>query len=115
MIQVQNVTFLPKNNMILIARGMKKTWLSHTEGGNLVIKMKGYDKYWFDPDTGSVFSRKNSKSFSPLKKQTEEKKHYFWLYQNGVKVKVYFFEILRDNMTGIENFVRNKYEKNMIP
>lgn len=108
MISIQNVTFFHKKNMILIARGMKKTWLSYTQGGNLVVKMKGFDRYWYDPDTGEVFSRKSARVYEPIKKQNDELKTYFYLYLNGQRTKVYHWEILRDNMSGIEIFVKDR-------
>lgn len=105
MVTVQNVTFFPKKNMILISRGLNKVWVSHTQGGVLVVKLKGYDRYWFCPDTGNVFSRKSSKIYEVLKRNEEELKAYYWLHLHGVRTKVYLWEILRDNMKGIETFI----------
>lgn len=108
MISIQNVTFFHEKNMILISRGMRKTWLSKTQGGALVVKIKGFDRYWFDPDTGKVYSRKSSKFFVALKKHEEETKHYFWLFHNGEKQKVYLWKILMMNMSGIELFFNER-------
>ena len=104
MIQVQNVTFFREKNLILIARGMKKTWLSHTQKGVLVVKMKGFDKYWFDPNTMQVYSKKSNFTFYALKVNRDELKFYFNLSINGHSRKVYYWEILLKNKEGIETF-----------
>lgn len=69
-----------------------------------MVKIKGYDRYYFDPQTGGVFSRKKS-GFIPLTPVIEDGKKSFWLYQHSNKRKVSLFEILRENMRGIETFV----------
>lgn len=108
MVKVQNVTFFRKNNLIQIARGLKQVWVSYTQGGVLVIKMEGYDRYYFCPDTFQVFSRKSSKNFEPLTSRMDGAKIFYFLYRYGVSKRVYVWEILRDNMTGIETFCHDR-------
>src|SRR5690606_19442606 len=81
-----------------------QVWVSKTQGGEIVIKLEGYDRYYFDPDTLQVFSRKNSENFAPLKPRMDGMKVYYFLYRNGIQKRVYVWEILRDNMKGIETF-----------
>lgn len=113
MIQVQNVTFFQEKNMILISRGQKKVWVRFTDGGDIVVKIKGFDRYWFNPDTGLVYSEKTSKIIEALKPYDNETKVYFWLHKNGFRTKVYLWEILRDNMQGIELFFKQRLEDNI--
>lgn len=110
MTTVQNVTFFSKKNMIQICRGMKKVWCSYTQEGVLVVKMKGFDRYWFCPDTGNVFARKSARLYEVIKRHEDEHKFYFWLYKNGQKLKVYQWEVFFVNKDGIETFGKDRVE-----
>lgn len=107
MIQVQNVTFFTEKNEILISRGVRKVWVCFNDKGEVMVKMKGFDRYFFDPDNGEVYS-KVRRQCSLIKPQLNEVKKYFWLYKNGIRTKVYLWEILRDNMSGIELFIKDR-------
>ena len=106
MIQVQNVTFFSQNE-VLISRGMKKVWVAFTDEGALVVKMKGFDRYYYDPDNREVYS-KTSSGFKKLQVRKDETKDYWQLFKHGIKEKVYHWEILRDNIKGIELFVTER-------
>jgi hypothetical protein len=69
-----------------------------------VIKLEGFDRYYFCPDTLKVFSRRSAFEFHPLKEQMDGAKAFYTLYRNGVPGRVYTWQILRDNMKGIETF-----------
>ena len=111
MIQIQNVTFFPKKNMILISRGLKQVWVSQIQGGSVVVKMKGFDRYYYDPDNREVYSKRSGSNFLPVKVQKDEAKDYWYLWKNGVRKKVYHWEILKDNMPGIELFINERLSK----
>lgn len=104
MLKVQNVTFFHSKNLIQISRGLKQVWLSQTQGGAIVIKMESFDRYYFCPDTLQVFARKSANEFQPLKPRMDGQKVFYILYRNGVPSRVYVWQILRDNMKGIETF-----------
>lgn len=105
MIQIQNVTFFPQKNMFLICRGMKKVWVAFNQKGVLMVKLKGFGSYWIDPTTMEVYSKKSDKTYSIIKKYLTEKEYYFNMYRNGVQSKVYLWQILIDNIKGIEVFL----------
>lgn len=104
MIQVQNVTIFPEKREFQISRGRHITWAALTQGGVLVVKIKGFDRYWFDPDTASVYAKQARGGFRLLKQHTELGKAFFWLYLNGHKTKIYMRQILDQNMKGVERF-----------
>lgn len=108
MIKIQNVVFNLEKNLIQICRGMKQVFLSITQGGVIVVKLKGYDRYYFCPDTTQVYSRKNSKTFEALKPRRDGAKVYYFLYKNGIPYRVYVWKILLDNMEGIETFLSER-------
>lgn len=110
MIQIQNVTFFPRKNMILISRGLKQVWVSQLQGGGIVVKMKGFDRYHYDPDNREVYSKRGSTDYRLVKVQKDENKDYWYLWLNGFRRKVYHWEILRDNMSGIELFIKNRMD-----
>lgn len=104
MIKVQNVTFFTRKNLIQISRGLKQVWLSKIQGVGIVVKLEGYDRYYFCPDTLQVFSRKSAFKFEPLKQHMDGAKVFYFLYRNGISTRVYCWQILRDNAKGIETF-----------
>jgi hypothetical protein len=87
---------------------MRQVFLSLTKEGKIVVKMKGYDRYFFCPDTFKVFSRKSATEFSPLTPRMEGKAVYYRLYRGGVQDRVFLWQILRDNMSGIETFLYDR-------
>lgn len=106
-LQVLNVKFFRKKGVIdtlAINRGVYCIWMAITKEGGAVVKMKGFDRYFFDPDTGEVFSKVGVRAFRPIKRHCEGGKPYFELYLHGTKTKVTWAQILRDNIKGIELF-----------
>lgn len=111
MIKIQNVVFFQSKNLIQISRGLKQVFLSFTQGGGIVVKLEGYDRYFFCPDTLQVFSRKSKKKFEPLKAEMDGVKVFYRLSMNGCQRRVYVWEILRDNRKGIETFCETRSKK----
>lgn len=103
-LQVLNVHFFPKKGEILINRGVYSTWMGVTTEGGLVVKLKGFDRYYFDPHSGEVYARTGVKTYRPLKRWDNNGKPYYFLYWHGQKTKVFFSKILLENMKGIEIF-----------
>lgn len=104
MLKIQNVTVFHSKNLIQISRGLKQVWISIIQGGRIVVKLEGYDRYYFCPDTLQVFSRRSALKFEPLRAQMDGAKMFYMLYRNGVSGRIYVWQILRDNMKGIETF-----------
>lgn len=104
MLKVQNVVFFTQKNIIQISRGLKQVFCAFLQGGRIVIKLEGFDRYFFCPDTLQVFSRRSAHHFIPLTPQMDGMKVFFYLYKNGNRDKVFIWEILRDNAKGIETF-----------
>lgn len=104
MLKIQNVTVFHSKNLIQISRGLKQIWVSIIQGGRIVVKLEGYDRYYFCPDTLQVFSRRSASEFKPLRQQMDGAKVFFMLYRNGISSRVYAWQILRDNCKGIETF-----------
>lgn len=101
-VRLENVVFFPEKNEFLVVRGGRFRTFAITLKGALVVKLKGFDRYFFDPMTDEVFSRQGKRSFLPLKKQIDGTRPYYWLYLNGSRKRVYKWEILRDNADQIE-------------
>lgn len=107
LIQVLNVKFFRKNNVLdklSINRGVYCVWMGVTKEGGLVVKIKGFDRYYFDPETCEVFSRVAARNYRPMKKCDDGGKPYYRLYLNGQPEKVTVARILRENIKGIEMF-----------
>jgi hypothetical protein len=107
-LRIENVQFFPEKNDFIISRGLKIRYGSFTREGKPVVQLKGFEKYYFDPDTCGVFSRQGSKTFTLLTPQKEGVKDYYQLYLHGQKRKVYLWQILRDNLEGIQLFFSGK-------
>lgn len=103
-VQVQNVTYFWKKKELLITRGVKLFWLAFTQGGRLVVKLKGFDRYYFDPDNGAIYSKVSSGHYRPIKRYSDGGRDWFNLFKNGCLRKVFWVDILRENMGGIEVF-----------
>jgi len=106
-IRFQNVHFFRKKGQIdeiQISRGVHIIWLGITFEGAAVVKMKGFDRYYFCPETNQVYSRVKCRHYRPIKRHEEQGKPFYFLYFNGERRRVPFYEILRDNMKGIELF-----------
>ncbi len=110
-IRIQNVIFDPKNNNFLISRGGTFTAGAFTEKGVPVIKLKGYENYYFDPSTWEIVSRRGRRAFRVLKKHVQEGRDFFYLFRNGVQSRVYAWEILRDNINAIESYYSDDSKK----
>lgn len=102
--RLENLIFDAEKNDFLIVRGGRFRSGSFTEKGEAVIKMEGFSRYFFDPETCQVYSRKARRSFEILKKMNDGAGDYYFLYLNGIRQKVTLFQILRDNMKNLELF-----------
>lgn len=114
-LRIENVVFFPKKNDFLIVRGGRFRSGSFMEGGEPVVKLEGFSKYYFDPCTCAIYSRKGRRTFEALKKRTEGARDYFILYLNGNQKKVFLWEILRDNMRNLEEFFSNDSKETLRP
>lgn len=103
-LQVMNVHFFPKKREILINRGVYSTWMAFTTEGVFLIKLKGFDRYYFDPDTFDIFARVSTGKFRAIQKFTGQGMPYYYLYFHGQRQKVYLAQILKQNLKGIETF-----------
>jgi hypothetical protein len=103
-LQVLNVHFFPKKGEILINRGVYSTWLAQTTEGEILVKLKGFDRYYFNPDTFDILSKVADGRFRIIQKFSGQGKPYYYLYFHGHKTKFYLADILRENMKGIETF-----------
>jgi hypothetical protein len=114
MIKIQNVVVFQSKNIIQISRGLKQVFFSIIQGGGLVVKLEGYDRYYFCPETLRVFSRKSANDFVPLRPQMDGSKVFYHLYRHGVGERVYVSDILRVNMKGIETFLDGKKRLSLV-
>ncbi len=103
-LRIENVIFYPEKNDFTIVRGGRFRSGSFTEKGDAVVKIEGFSRYYFDPDTCQVFSRKARRAFQCLKKFNDGAGDYYFLFLNGNRIKVKMFDILRDNMKNLETF-----------
>lgn len=100
--------FFPGKNDFLVSRGLRVRYGSFAGKGVPVVQLKGYEKYYFDPETCKVYSRQGVREFHELTPQLEGAKPYYWLYRYGVKAKVFLWLILQDNLDGIQTFFSQK-------
>lgn len=68
-----------------------------------MIKMNGFDDYFYNPDTWEVHSKSGV-----LKPQRNGNKAYFWLFRNSERIKVLHWEILLSNWEKIEIFLKER-------
>lgn len=115
MIKIQNVVFFRSKNIVQISRGLKQVFLAFNQGGGIVVKLEGYDRYYFCPETLQVFSRKSAHRFEPIRSQMDGSRVFYHLYRHGVGARVYVSQILRDNMKNIETFLTEKTSLKLVP
>ena len=110
-LQVLNVKFVRKNNVLdqlAINRGVYCVWMGVTKGGGLLVKLKGFDRYYFDPETYEVVSRHGPRDYRPVKCYNDGGVPYHRLYRHGVVEKITRAQILRENMKGIETWFESE-------
>lgn len=108
MLKIQNLVVFKSKNIIQISRGMRQVFISFLQGGNVVVKLDGYDRYYFCPDTLRLFARRSAFKFVPMRPEMDGSKVFYRLSKNGVQSRVYVWQILRNNMKGIETFIRDR-------
>lgn len=103
-IRVQNVVIFPKKREFLITRNGRHVMCFLDNQGRVMVRLKGYENYYFDVRTCEVYSRGKSGIMKVLKPDTRSGRIYYHLFIAGFEKMIGLDEILRENLKEIEQY-----------